>query len=98
MQVNKWICTYAMVDIDAGMMIENINNERRHGKVKVYRSINNLKPNNSYLLPMNDEFYANGQMKNEIELGMTREQSYTVVLMLFGGRDDVFLNTFNFGV
>ena len=47
---------------------------------------------------MNDEFYANGQMKNEIELGMTREQSYTVVLMLFGGRDDVFLNTFNFGV
>ena len=57
-----------------------------------------MKPNNSYLLPMNDEFYTNGQMKNEIELGMTKEQSYTVVLMLFGGRDDVFLNTFNFGV
>ena len=47
---------------------------------------------------MNDEFYTNGQMKNEIELGMTKEQSYTVVLMLFGGMDDVFLNTFNFGV
>jgi hypothetical protein len=97
-QVNKWICTYAMVDLEAGLMIENINNERRHGKVRVLRSINNLKPDNCHILPFNDEFYTNGQMRSELEINMTREQSYTVILMLFGGRDDVFLGTFNFGI
>ena len=83
-QVNKWICTYSTVNIEAGLMIENINNERRHGKVKVYRSINNLKPNNCCLLPLNEEFYENGEMKNEIELQMSKEQSFTVLLFLFG--------------
>ena len=96
-QVNKWICTYAMVDPQAGLMIENINNERRHGKVKIFRSINNLKPKGCHLLPLNDEFYGNGQIKNEVEICMSREESYTVILMLFGGKDAEFLNTFSFG-
>ena len=63
MQVNKWICTYAMVDIGAGLMLENINNERRHGKVKIYRNISNLKPKGCHLLAYNDEFYLNGLSK-----------------------------------
>ena len=97
-QVNKYICTYAKVDYEAGLMIENINNERRGGKVKIFRSINNLKPKNCYMLPFNEEFYAQGQVKTDLELTVDREQSYTVILMLLGGRDNEFLGTFNFGV
>jgi hypothetical protein len=98
LQINKWICTYVFVDIDAGLMIENINNERRHGKVKIFRSISALKPNDCHLLPLNDHFYERGQLRSDIELSMTRDESFTVILMLFGGRDNLFLNTFNFGV
>lgn len=56
-QVNRWICTYALVDTECGLIIENINNERRNGKVKIHRSIANLNPSNTCLLPLNAEFY-----------------------------------------
>lgn len=53
-QVNRFICTYAIVDSECGIVIENINNERRNGKVKIYRSIANLKPQDCFMLPLNE--------------------------------------------
>ena len=71
-QVNRFICTYAIVDSESGMIIENINNERRKGKVKIFRCISNLKPSTCALMPFNEEFYQNDQIKPEIELCVDR--------------------------
>ena len=44
-QLNAFICTYNYVNEDVGLIIENINNERTIGGVKVLRSINGLQAN-----------------------------------------------------
>lgn len=41
-QLNKNICTYTYIHKELGLIIENINNERSQGDVRIYRSIENL--------------------------------------------------------
>lgn len=38
-QLNQNICTYSYIDYKIGLIIENINNERPNGVVRVLRSI-----------------------------------------------------------
>lgn len=56
-QINKWICTYTLVHPEAALVIENINNERRNGSIRIFRTIRNLKTTHSQLLPLNAQFY-----------------------------------------
>jgi hypothetical protein len=95
-QINKFICSYTIVDPEAGLIIENVNNERRNGPIKIYRSIKNLKPKQALLLPYNREFFSEG-VSSDIEITIGKMQSYSVVMMMFGGRDSAFFDTFSFG-
>lgn len=63
-QINKYICAYTIIDQDAGLIIENINNERRSGNIKIFRNIQNIKPKESSLLPYNKEFYVSNSSLN----------------------------------
>ena len=87
------------------MIIENINNERTIGTVKVMRSINGLKANVE-IVPVNKEFYqlseeevkkGKKEFKNNITISIPQEQSYTVVLKMKGGIDHKFFQVFDFG-
>ena len=41
-QINKNICSYNYIDNEMGLIIENINNERPMGDIRIYRSIEGL--------------------------------------------------------
>lgn len=104
-QVNAFICSYNYLNENVGMIIENINNERTIGTVKVMRSINGLKANVE-IVPVNKEFYqlseeelkkGKKEFKNNITISIPQEQSYTVVLKMKGGIDHKFFQVFDFG-
>ena len=42
-QLNNYICSYNCIHEDMGMIIENINNERTKGQIRILRSIDGLK-------------------------------------------------------
>lgn len=42
-QLNTYICSYNCIHEDMGFIIENINNERMKGQIKIVRSIDGLK-------------------------------------------------------
>ena len=42
-QLNTYICSYNCIHEDMGMIIENINNERTRGQIRILRSIDGLK-------------------------------------------------------
>jgi hypothetical protein len=80
------------------MIIENINNERTLGSVKVMRSINGLKASVD-ILPINKEFYQIREeekkkhptkFKTNITIKIPQESSFTVVLKMKGGIDKKF--------
>jgi hypothetical protein len=39
LQINKNICTYNYIEKNIGFIIENINNEKETGEIKIVRSI-----------------------------------------------------------
>jgi|JI7StandDraft_1071085.scaffolds.fasta_scaffold688755_1 hypothetical protein len=41
-QLNPNICTYSFIDYKIGLIIENINNERPNGFIRILRSIEGL--------------------------------------------------------
>jgi hypothetical protein len=97
-QVNAFICSYNYLNEDVGMIIENINNERTLGSVKVMRSINGLKASVD-IVPINKEFYQIGEeekkrstnkFKTNITINIPQESSFTVVLKMKGGIDKKF--------
>jgi hypothetical protein len=42
-QLNPYICSYNCIHEEMGLIIENINNERVKGQIKIVRSIQGLK-------------------------------------------------------
>jgi hypothetical protein len=42
-QINPYACSYTIIQEEVGMLIENINNERYNGDIKINRSIVGLK-------------------------------------------------------
>lgn len=73
------------------MIIENINNEKVRGSVKVIRSIDGLSANLP-IEPINKEFGD----KKQIEVMVKGSSYFTVVLMMKGGIDKKFFKSFNF--
>lgn len=51
-QVNKNICSYHFIEKNIGFIIENINNEKESGSVKILRSIDGLQSYN--IRPLNE--------------------------------------------
>lgn len=41
-QINKNICSYNYIESQLGLIIENINNEKHEGEIKILRSIQGL--------------------------------------------------------
>ena len=73
------------------MIIENINNEKVRGEVKVIRSIDGLS-GSLPIEPINKEF----ENKKLIEVMIKGNSYFTVVLMMKGGIDKKFFKNFNF--
>ena len=96
-QVNAFIRSYNYLNENVGMIIENINNERTLGSVKVMRSINGLKASVD-IVPINKQFYQIGEekkknankFKTNITIKIPQESSFTVVLKMKGGIDKKF--------
>jgi hypothetical protein len=78
-QVNKNICSYHFIERNIGFIIENVNNEKEGGSVKILRSIDGLQ--NYGIRAFNDEF--KGKLSAEIVIG--RRSHFTVVLMTSRG-------------
>ncbi len=53
-QINNNICSYNYIDYKVGFIIENINNEKSSGEVKILRTIDGLEDYN--ITPINNEF------------------------------------------
>ena len=53
-QINPNICSYNYIDYKVGFIIENINNEKTSGEVKILRTIDGLDAFN--ITPVNLEF------------------------------------------
>lgn len=51
-QISLYACSYCLVEEEAGLMIENINNERPNGDIRINRSIGNIR-NLSAVIPFN---------------------------------------------
>lgn len=77
-----------------GLIIENINNERVRGQIKIVRSIDGLK-SKVEIEAINREFQV--QRKGAIEVVIKSNSHYTVVLKMKGGVDREFFKTFDFG-
>lgn len=75
-----------------GLIIENINNERTKGQIKILRSIEGLK-SSVQIEAVNKEF----QKGREIEVVIRHNCHFTVVLKMRGGIDRQFFRTFDFG-
>lgn len=98
-QINIYACSYCVVEGNVGFMIENINNERFNGDIRINRSIGSIR-GKVEVAPFNIEFYQNKSskvpFKNSISIRIPADQSYTVVLMTRGGVDRELLNRFDF--
>lgn len=90
-QINPNICAYNFIDYKIGFIIENINNEKSSGEVKILRTIEGLESYN--IVPINQEFLKN----KKLEIKIKSLESYTVVLKVLGGVDRAFLQQFDFG-
>lgn len=99
-QINIFACNYSFIHEDLGLLIENINNERYNGDIKINRSINGLKAAVD-LIPFNIDFYQqkNNKLpyKTQISVYIQADKSYTVILMMRGGIDIPFIKKFDFG-
>ena len=91
-QLNNYICSYNCIHEDMGMIIENINNERMKGQIRILRSIDGLKADLP-LQPINKEF----KKSKSIEVVIKSNSDFTVVLMMKGGIDRNFFENFDFG-
>ena len=91
-QLNTYICSYNCIHEDMGMIIENINNERTKGQIRILRSIDGLQADQP-IEPINKEF----KKSKSIEVIIKSESHFTVVLMMKGGIDRNFFHTFDFG-
>lgn len=92
-QLNQNICTYSFIERNVGFIIENINNERPNGHVRVLRSIEGLQRGKKLIQAFNKE------LKNEatIEVKIEALDHFTVVLGVIGGINHGFLDQFDFG-
>lgn len=53
-QLNQNICTYTFIDKQLGFIIENINNQRPNGHIRILRSVEGLQNNKtSSIRPFN---------------------------------------------
>ncbi len=75
-----------------GLIIENINNERVKGQIKIVRSIDGLK-SKVEIEAVNKEF----EKTKCIDVIIKHNSHYTVVLKMKGGIDRQFFQTFDFG-
>ena len=75
-----------------GLIIENINNERYRGTIKIIRSVNGL-IGRFPIEALNEEF----KDKNTAEIDIKSLNHFTVVLRLKGGIDSSILDMFDFG-
>ena len=80
-------------------MIENINNERFNGDIRINRSIGSIR-SLATVVPFNFEFYHNKgsklPFKTNISIFIPNDKSFTVVLMTHGGIDKTLLKRFDF--
>ena len=90
-QLNQNICSYNCIHEDLGLIIENINNEKHDGDVKINRSIEGLEASLP-IVPFNKEF-----KKDSLSIVIRSNRQYTVVLMMKGGIDKEFFLNFDFG-
>lgn len=99
-QINLYACSYTLVNEEVGLLVENINNERYQGDIRITRSLAGLAAAVD-LLPFNREFYLHKNPKGTYSTHLTAyipaDKSYTVVLMMRGGIDLSFLRKFDFG-
>ena len=88
-----------MVEEEVGLMIENINNERPNGDIRINRSIGNMR-SVSAVVPFNMDFYLNKNtkmpFKTNISIYIPNDKDFTVVLMTHGGIDRSLLKRFDF--
>ena len=90
-QLNSYICSYNCIHEDLGLIIENINNEKTKGNVRVLRSLEVLHAELP-IVPLNKEFKG----KKALEITIKSNCHYTVVLMMKGGIDRKFFQNFDF--
>jgi len=98
-QINLYACSYCIVEQEIGLIIENINNERFQGDIRINRSITGIKSTLD-LVPFNIEFYQQRQNKmpfrTQINVYIQADKSYTVILLTRGGVDLSLLKRFDF--
>jgi hypothetical protein len=98
-QISMYACSYCVVEEEVGLMVENINNERFNGDIRINRSIGSTRSSSS-VLPFNLDFYLqrNGTapFKTSISVYIPSDQAYTVVLMTRSGVDQALLKRFDF--
>ncbi len=63
-QINSNICSYNYIDYKIGFIIQNINNEKTSGEVKILRTIDGLEDFN--ITPVNVDFYENDRLEIKI--------------------------------
>ena len=90
-QVNKNICSYHYIEKTMGLIIENINNEREKGWVRIMRSVDGLQ--NYNIKAFNEEF----RNRLSVEIVIPNQNHFTVILMTSGGVRQKVLEMFDFG-
>ena len=90
-QLNPNICSYNCIHEDLGLIIENINNEKVQGDIKINRSIEGLE-SELPIVPFNREFN-----KQNLSIIIKNNCQFTVILMMKGGIDREFFINFDFG-
>ena len=68
-QLNKNICSYNCIHEDMGMIIENFNNEREHGHIRISKKIDGLKNHKLRLEPINVDFKKTNKSELSIKGG-----------------------------
>lgn len=94
-----YACSYCVVEEDVGIMIENINNERFNGDIRINRSIGSIK-GEVEVIPFNYDFYQHKTnrvpFRTQISIRIPPDGAYTVLLMTRGGIDRTLLKKFDF--
>lgn len=90
-QHHKYICSYNCIHESLGLIIENINNQRTKGEIRIVRSIRDLKSTKE-IWGINREFNKGKMLEVKIKGG----QHYTIVLLMQKGVDDHFFKSFDF--
>ena len=90
-QVNRNICSYHYIEKKIGIIIENINNEKEKGWVRILRSVDGLQ--NYGIKAFNDDF----KNKKSAEIVIANRSHYTVILMTTEGVKKGLLEMFDFG-